>query len=73
MQKYQYWTNEQPVNGLEHFIAGASETKGSWWPDWIDWLKAHADKTVPAKGARVPGKGRLKAIEDAPGRYVKAR
>ena len=30
-------------------------------------------KTVKAEGARVPGKGKLKAIEDAPGRYVKAR
>jgi polyhydroxyalkanoate synthase len=28
---------------------------------------------VPAEGARIPGKGRLKAIEDAPGRYVKSR
>ncbi len=73
MQKYQYWTNDEPVNGLEHFIAGAKETRGSWWPDWIEWLKAHAPKTVKAKGARVPGKGKLEAIEDAPGRYVKAR
>ena len=73
MHKYQYWTNDEPVNGLEHFIEGATETKGSWWPDWVEWLKAHAPKTVAAKGARVPGKGKLKAIEDAPGRYVKQR
>lgn len=73
MQKYQYWTNDAPANSLEHFVAGAKETKGSWWPDWIEWLKAHGPKTVKAKGARVPGKGKLKAIEDAPGRYVKAR
>ncbi|GAA0652689.1 class I poly(R)-hydroxyalkanoic acid synthase [Sphingomonas ursincola] len=73
MQKYQYWTNDAPANSLEHFVAGAKETKGSWWPDWIEWLKAHAPKTVKAKGARIPGKGKLKAIEDAPGRYVKAR
>ena len=26
-----------------------------------------------AEGARVPGRGKLKAIEDAPGSYVKAR
>ena len=30
-------------------------------------------KKVPAKGGRVPGKGKLEAIEDAPGSYVKAR
>jgi polyhydroxyalkanoate synthase len=28
---------------------------------------------VKAQGARVPGKGKLKAIEDAPGTYVKSR
>ena len=72
-QKYQYWLNEEKVDSLEDFIAGATETKGSWWPDWIRWVEARAPNKVPAKGARVPGKGKLKAIEDAPGSYVKAR
>jgi polyhydroxyalkanoate synthase len=72
-QKYQYWVNERPAKTLESFIEGASEHKGSWWPDWLDWLKSQDPKTVEAKGARIPGKGKLKAIEDAPGRYVKAR
>jgi polyhydroxyalkanoate synthase len=36
-------------------------------------LKAQDPSTVKATGARVPGKGKLKAIEDAPGSYVKAR
>ncbi|ODU20064.1 MAG: class I poly(R)-hydroxyalkanoic acid synthase [Sphingomonas sp. SCN 67-18] len=71
--KYQYWTNEAAVGSLADFIAGASETKGSWWPDWIAWIAARDGDKVSAKGARVPGKGRLKAIEDAPGRYVKTR
>jgi polyhydroxyalkanoate synthase subunit PhaC len=72
-QKYQYWTNEEKVDTLEEFIAGATETKGSWWPDWIKWIEARDARKVPAKGARIPGKGKLKAIEDAPGSYVKAR
>jgi polyhydroxyalkanoate synthase len=72
-QKYQYWTNDQKVSTLDEFVAGANETKGSWWPDWIQWIGALAEKKVPAKGARVPGKGKLKAIEDAPGSYVKGR
>lgn len=71
--KYQYWTNAKKVESLEDFIAGAEETKGSWWPHWLGWLKEQLDKTVMAQGARVPGKGKLKAIEDAPGRYVKSR
>lgn len=72
-QKYQYWTNDGKPASLDEFVAGATEHKGSWWPDWAKWVGALSGKKVPAKGARVPGKGKLKAIEDAPGSYVKAR
>jgi polyhydroxyalkanoate synthase len=72
-QKYQYWTNEAKVATLDEFVAGATEHKGSWWPDWLAWIGARSEKKVPADGARVPGKGKLKAIEDAPGSYVRAR
>ncbi|MEO6581987.1 MAG: class I poly(R)-hydroxyalkanoic acid synthase [Sphingomicrobium sp.] len=71
--KYQYWVNDEPCATLESFIDGATEQKGSWWPDWMAWLKVQDPKTVEAKGARIPGKGKVKAIEDAPGRYVKER
>jgi polyhydroxyalkanoate synthase len=71
--KYQYWTNDAAVESLEAFIAGATETKGSWWPNWIEWLRDKDASTVPANVARVPGKGPLHAIEDAPGRYVRTR
>jgi polyhydroxyalkanoate synthase len=74
MQKYQYWLNDDPkVSTLAEFIEGATETKGSWWPDWAEWLRGADGTTVAAKGARVPGQGKLKAIEDAPGTYVKTR
>jgi polyhydroxyalkanoate synthase len=72
-QKYQYWVSEKPCDTLESFVEGAAEHKGSWWPDWLEWLKAQDPATVKADGARVPGKGKIKAIEDAPGTYVKAR
>ena len=72
-EKYQYWTNEEKVDTLDQFIVGASETKGSWWPDWIKWIEGISDEKVLAAGVREPGKGRMTAIEDAPGSYVKAR
>ena len=72
-QKYQYWVNDNPCDTLDSFVEGATERKGSWWPDWLEWLKSQDPKTVKAEGARIPGKGKLKAIEDAPGSYVKAR
>lgn len=72
--KYQYWLNDDAkVETLEQFVEGATETKGSWWPYWRKWYEGHGGGTVKATGARVPGKGKLKAIEDAPGTYVKTR
>ncbi len=70
--KYQHWVidTDSPPPTLDEFLATAREVKGSWWPDWIAWLSARSGKKVPA---RVPGEGKLKAIEDAPGRYVKVR
>ncbi len=71
--KYQYWTNDEDAGSLEEFVAGATEHKGSWWPDWIAWIRKLDSNEVAATGARIPGKGKLKPIEDAPGRYVKSR
>ena len=53
------------------WLAGAKEYPGSWWTDWAKWLKSHAGKQIPAPKAY--GKGKYKAIEPAPGRYVKAK
>lgn len=76
MGKYQYWTNPGHPDTLDQFVEGATETKGSWWPDWIKWLVEFDDSSsvrVPAKGKRVPGGRGDKVIEDAPGRYVRTR
>lgn len=71
--KYQYWTNPAARDSLDEFVAGASETRGSWWPHWIDWIRQQDAAEVPAKGKRSPGgKGDI-ALEEAPGSYVKSR
>jgi polyhydroxyalkanoate synthase len=72
-QKYQYWLNPAPVESLAEFVAGAAETKGSWWPDWIDWLRALDSASVAITGAREPGQGALTPLADAPGDYVRAK
>ncbi len=72
-KKYRYWTSEQSHPSLADFVAHATETAGSWWPDWAAWIATRSDGEVPANGARVPGEGALAAIEDAPGRYVRMR
>ncbi|MDL2351565.1 MAG: class I poly(R)-hydroxyalkanoic acid synthase [Pseudomonadota bacterium] len=72
-KKYQYWTNPDPVDTFADFVSGSSETPGSWWPYWIEWINRQDDAKVPAAGKRVPGSKGDKVIEDAPGRYVKSR
>jgi polyhydroxyalkanoate synthase len=68
--KYQHWTNAALPATLEEWQSGAGETAGSWWPHWIEWLKARSGGQVPA---RDPAKGKLKPLGDAPGTYVKVR
>ena len=57
---------------LEQWLEGATEHAGSWWTDWSHWLKAHAGKQIAAP--KTYGKGaKFKAIEPAPGSYVKQK
>jgi polyhydroxyalkanoate synthase subunit PhaC len=68
--KYQFWTGG-PVEGeLEDWMKQATETSGSWWPYWFEWIKAQAPRMVPA---REPGSGKLEPLCDAPGTYVLAK
>ena len=68
--KYNHWINEDLPPTPEEWLKGATELAGSWWPDWHRWILAHGKAQVPA---RVPGDGKLKPIEDAPGSYVQVR
>jgi len=70
-QKYQHWIGPKPTGAdVDKWLAKATEHPGSWWPDWLAWLKGHDAEEV---AAREPGGGKLKIIEDAPGSYVKVR
>jgi polyhydroxyalkanoate synthase len=69
--KYQYWTGDGPQDeSVEAWMKTATEHPGSWWPDWLEWLKAQGAETV---AARKIGGGKFKPIEDAPGSYVKVK
>ena len=70
-KKYHYWTGPRPQNAdLDAWLAQATDHPGSWWPDWLAWLRKQDPTEVPA---RVPGDGSLRPIEDAPGSYVKVQ
>ncbi|MCU0950972.1 MAG: class I poly(R)-hydroxyalkanoic acid synthase [Burkholderiaceae bacterium] len=55
----------------EAWLAGASEHPGSWWSDWARWLAPFGGAMKPAP--RSYGSAKYKAIEPAPGRYVKEK
>jgi polyhydroxyalkanoate synthase subunit PhaC len=69
--KYQFWTNDNIRDvTLPDWLKGAQEHKGSWWPDWREWLASIDAEEVPA---RPVGSDALPPIEDAPGSYVRVR
>ncbi len=60
---------------VDDWISSAKEHHGSWWTDWTHWLSGHAGKQIAAPKTYGDGKAKslYKAIEPAPGRYVKAK
>lgn len=67
--KHGFWTNEALPETAEEWFAGGTRHEGSWWPYWQSWLSAGGKaEEVPA---RLPGHGKLKVIEPAPGSYVR--
>ena len=72
-KKYAHWTNAKTKKfpkDPDAWLKDAEERPGSWWPEWHGWIADFANGQVDA---RQPGKGKLKAIEDAPGSYVKMK
>jgi polyhydroxyalkanoate synthase len=69
-----YWTRDdgQMPATFDAWFAGAAEHPGSWWTDWSGWLAAQAGKQIAAPKS-YGKRGKHKAIEPAPGRYVLAK
>jgi polyhydroxyalkanoate synthase len=66
-----YWTGDAGAATAETWLFAASEHPGSWWPHWIAWLKRFAGGERAARGN--PGSRKYRAVEAAPGRYVKEK
>lgn len=71
--KRSFWINtDLPVDAsADTWLASAQENKGSWWSDWNTWLKQYANGDRAARAKL--GNAKHKAIEPAPGRYVKEK
>lgn len=69
--KYPHWLNDELSDTPEQWFANATECKGSWWPDWHQWL---VNKSGQRKKALQPGSAPSHpSIMDAPGDYVLKR
>lgn len=70
--KRNYWTNDSgKADSADAWFQGAAEHAGSWWPEWAKFLSDNGGKKVKPKAK--PGNAKYKAIEPAPGRYVKVK
>ena len=74
-KKRSHWTYAPPRGRFpadaKAWFAAATEAPGSWWPEWTEWLAAHAGKKVKARASY--GDAKHKPTEAAPGSYVKVR
>lgn len=64
--KYPHWINGKLNKSPDEWLKGAKQEAGSWWCNWHKWNKHFAGKMVAARSI-------AKAIENAPGSYVKER
>ncbi len=62
-----YWTNDKPVANAEEWIESAEQHPGSWWSDWVEWLKTRSGEQVPPPSM---GSTEHPPITPAPGTYV---
>ena len=62
-----YWTNDKPVANADQWFESAEHHDGSWWTDWLEWLKPRSGEQVapPSMGCAA-----YPPLTPAPGTYV---
>src|SRR6266566_1830603 len=62
-----YWINDKPVENADQWFEIAERREGSWWIDWLEWLKLRSGEQVspPSMGSK-----KYPPIIPAPGTYV---
>src|SRR3984893_1943203 len=62
-----YWPNQKPVKTADGWLGSARQHKGSWWADWLKWLRPRSGEqgAPPSMGSTA-----YPAITPAPGTYV---
>ena len=65
-EKYCYWSADLAPADPEVWLKSAEEQKGSWWPHWQQWIEGYS-------GGKTDARAIGKALEAAPGSYVKVK
>lgn len=68
--KYGYWTNAKTPKSPETYLSTGTFHSGSWWNDWVEWLKHYSGELVAVDYYHINKKN---MIEPAPGSYVKIK
>jgi polyhydroxyalkanoate synthase len=66
-----FWAGAASAPDAQAWQRLAAKHAGSWWPHWLDWIKARAGELAPAPAA--PGSADYPPLDPAPGRYVMER
>ena len=73
--KRSFWQHKSSSAALEitveEWLEKVEEVPGSWWVKWVDWLAPYGGRPISARN--VLGNSEFTPIEDAPGRYVRAK
>ena len=67
----EFFVNDDHPDNPDHWLRDAERRTGTWWADWAEWLRGHAEEERPAP--RGPGCDAFPPLCAAPGTYVKER
>ncbi|HYV69544.1 MAG TPA: alpha/beta fold hydrolase [Pseudolabrys sp.] len=63
-----FWAAAATPANAEAWLEQAPKHSGSWWPHWLEWIKARSGEMMVAPA--VPGGDNYPPLGEAPGRYV---
>jgi len=61
-------TRDEPYIDSDAYLATALHKPGSWWPEWVNWLRERSG--APASPPPMGAPERCSNLQEAPGAYV---
>jgi polyhydroxyalkanoate synthase len=69
--KSHYFANHSLPDNPDHWLQGASDSRGTWWDHWLKWIGSRSADERPAPSAL--GSAQYPPLGPAPGSYVHER